>query len=619
MNGPGIWGSVAKTTRYRHGARALLIMTALVACAVYGQGEVSAARTHMGGTATFALPAATVPNYIFPMTPGGFADDANLEDFGYQLYRPLYWFGNKGTPNISYHYSIGRAPVFSNGGKTVTIMLNSYSWSDGAPVTNRDIEFWMNLLIATKANWIGYVPGAFPDNVVSMSFPSGTPRQFSLTFNRAYNRTWLLYNELSQIIPLPQQAWDRESLQQTDGNYDTTTSGAEKVYAFLDAQSRILTTWVTSPLWKVVDGPWRLEAYSTSTGYTALVPNKHYTGPNPAHLAKVELVPFTSSAAEFDALRSGQLDYGYIPTEDVSQRSYFTRKGYTFDAWTDWAINFFWGNYTNPVAGPILRQLYVRQALQHLTDQAQYVKDLLHGYGYPTYGPVPVEPANDYVTAAESKNPYPYDPKTAKTLLTEHGWRVHPDGTTACVRSGTGANECGSGIAKGAALKFTMVYASGSATFTSMMEALKSDWSAAGIQLGLSQLPYDETIDAAFSCVPATGVGCSWDFVNWGTPGFSWSYAPDYDPTGEDLFKAGAGGNAGDFTDATLNQDILATQFKQGSAVFGKYEAEAVKLLPVVWLPTFPYQLSEVSGKLHGVLPQDPNVNIYPQNWYFAS
>ena len=50
-------------------------------------------------------------------------------------------------------------------GKTVTIKLKKYNWSDGKPLTSEDILFFMQMLKAEKSIWPVYVPGEFPDNV----------------------------------------------------------------------------------------------------------------------------------------------------------------------------------------------------------------------------------------------------------------------------------------------------------------------------------------------------------------------------------------------------------------------------------------------------------------------
>ncbi len=187
-----------------------------------------------------------------------------------------------------------------------------------------------------------------------------------------------------------------------------TPAGALKVYKFLNTQSTQQATYTSNPLWKVVDGPWNLSAFSPSTGYSAFVPNPTYGGPGKPKIAKLEELPFTSDIAEFDALRSGQLDYGYLPSEDINQARSFTSRGYTIDKWTDFGFNDFFVNFTNPQVGPIFKQLYVRQAMQHLINQPEIANDIFHGAAYPDYGPVPTVPPNPYVTQQMKSNPYPY-------------------------------------------------------------------------------------------------------------------------------------------------------------------------------------------------------------------
>ena len=58
----------------------------------------------------------------------------------------------------------------------------------------RDVGFWINLLKANTAGWASYVPGGFPDNVVSWKALSPTTVQLRL--NASYNPFWFTYNEL---------------------------------------------------------------------------------------------------------------------------------------------------------------------------------------------------------------------------------------------------------------------------------------------------------------------------------------------------------------------------------------------------------------------------------------
>jgi len=567
------------------------------------------------GVATWALPPGIGPTYIFPMTSFEHSSDVNLYQFQNQMYRPLYWFGINGTPVLDKPLSLANAPVLSNAGKTVTITLKHYIWSDGQPVTSRDVEFWMDLFKANPDNWQGYVPGGIPDNVASMSFPSSTPYTFSMTFTKTYNPTWLIYNELSQITPMPQHLWDETSTTGPVGDYDLTTAGANAVYNFIQTQAEDVAGYGTNPLWKVVDGPWVLSKYSPSTTATTLVPNPNYSGPQKPHLAKFEEVPFTSTAAEFDALRAGQLDYGYLPIQDLSQKSYFTSHGYKIVPWEAWSVNYIDINFTNPKTGPIFSQLYIRQAMQRLINQAAIIKDLLHGTGYPTYGPVPVLPKTSYVSSAERQNPYPYSVSAARTLLSSHGWTVRTSGASTCAKPGSGTGECGRGISKGASLIFNLEYPNGSVAFSAEMQEMKSSWAQAGIVVNLSTAPFNTVYSTATPCEPATGLGCNWDIHNTGSFGYSWTFAPDYYPSGEDIFAAGSESDAGGYNNPVANAEIAATEVDPGSQPLFTYENYIARQLPALWQPSFYSQISVIKDGLHGAVPQDPILNIYPEDW----
>jgi len=579
--------------------------------------NVSASRYH--GTARFALAPTQTARYIFPFTSGAYANDTELFQFQNLFWRPLYWFGKDGGFSVNYKLSIGEPPVYSNGGRTATITLKHYKWSDGLPVTNRDIELWLDIYKAQPGEYYGYVPGDIPSNITSMSFPASTPYTFSLTFNKAYSPLGLLYNNLSEISPIPQHAWDRTSASGAVGNYDLTTAGATAVYNFLNAQSADPGSWTANPLWKVVDGPWRLSLFDATTGYDVLVPNPSYSGPNPPTLAKLEEIPFTSSTAEFNSLRSGGLDYGYLPASDIGQRHYLTTHEYSLVAWPDWGFNSFWLNYSNPNVGSIFKQLYIRQAMQRLVNQPEIVRDVFHGVAYPSYGPVPLTPKSIYLTPYESHNPYPYSPKDARQLLTSHGWSVHVDGIDTCIKPGTQADQCGAGIVKGSQLDFTELGATGSPEFNAELAVMQSDWSLAGIHLTLKEEPADTIFSEVVPCDIKTGVGCNWEIADFSPPGFSATFSPQYLPTIAVWLGTGGVLNAGAYSSSALDRLIAATNTVPGSAPYKAEENYVSKYVPWISQPNYPYQFSVISNKLRGALPQDPNLNIYPENWYFTS
>ncbi len=315
-----------------------------------------------GGTAYWAEQPLQPPNYIFPLISGEYYSNANVYEFQTLMYRQLYLYGDRGKPSVDYPLSLGDAPVYSDGDRVVTIRLKPAKWSNGDPVSARDVIFWINLLKANRADWASYVPGGFPDNVVSATATGA--RSVRLRLNRSYNPVWFTNNELSQITPLP-MAWDRTRLdpfhatpKPTDPHLpDTTAAGARQVYMFLNEQAKDPSSYASSPIWSVVDGPWKLSQL-TANGEATFVPNPHYDGPNRPKLARFVELPFTSEEAEFSVLKAGsskgdiggsapQISVGYIPDTDVPQGSSLKSQGYRLSAFYPYGFDYFEPNFSN--------------------------------------------------------------------------------------------------------------------------------------------------------------------------------------------------------------------------------------------------------------------------------
>ena len=610
----------------RRSSAVIATTVAAITLAACGSGASSAptssgssgATKVKGGVATFAEGPGANPNYIFPLTPGTNFSTANLSFFQALMYRPLYWYGSGTKAEINYPYSVAKPPVYSNSDKTVTVTLNSnYKWSNGEPVDAQDVIFWMNLIKANKANWGAYVPGAFPDNVVSYKASGKYTVVFQL--DKSYNPTWFTYNELSQITPLP-LAWDKTSLSAPSPTAatpvsslpDQTASGAKAVYSFLNTQAGQLATYATSPIWSIVDGPWKLKSFTTQ-GKAVFVPNPSYGGPVKPSLSQFVELPFTSSSSEFNVLRAKGVSYGYIPVSDIAQKSALAQEGYSLQPWNLFGFNYWVENYNNPTVGPIFKQLYFRQAFQHLIDQQQWIQSFLHGLGVPTYSPVPTAIPNPFANSTSKTGMYPFSVSAAKSLLTSHGWKVVANGTTVCVKPGTAANECGAGIAANTPLTFNLQYASGLTALSQEMQALKSTAASVGITVNLSKAPFNQVITVASPC---SGASCTWQMENWGG---GWAYGPDYAPTGGVLFSSTSGTGFGNVNPKT-NQLINATHTapaSQAQAALNTYQNYMVQQLPVVYQPAPPYQLSEIQSNLKGVY-QSPYANMNPETWYFV-
>ncbi len=569
-----------------------------------------------GGTAVWAEPPATVPNYIFPFTSSAYISVINTDTFQYLMYRPLYWFGTGAQPTLNPSLSLASVPTWS--GNTATIKLKNYKWSNGTPVTSADVMFYVNMLKAVGATDYGAYTG-FPASFVS-SIKVVSPTEIQMTTNKAYSHSWFLYNDLSQITPMP-AAWDKTA--SGPSNCATVVKDCTAVYNYLNTQAKNLPGYASSPLWGIVDGPWKLTAFNAD-GHVTMVPNTTYSGPVKPTLAKFEEVPFTTDAAEYNVLRSSasggqKIDVGYLPEQDAPPKPAGSTvganplAGYVLNPLYAWGFNYFVLNFQSTTGnGPIIQQLYFRQALAYLMNQAAVIKGPLRGYGTQTVGPVGSQPVTQYLSPQlKSGSPFPYDPTKAKSLLSSHGWKVVPNGTSTC----SNPSQCGKGVKSGQGLSFNLPYASGTQWISQEMQQLQSNASLVGIKLNLEPKPFNQvTALAAGNCVVAK-IPCNWDLANWGG---GWTYAPDYLPTGETLFKSGSIANSGGYSSPTNDNFIDKTLTSDNTSFMYQWQNYLATQVPVMWQPNGVYELTEVVSNLHGAIPQNPTLAINPENWYFV-
>jgi peptide/nickel transport system substrate-binding protein len=586
---------------------------ALGAGLLAGCSSSSGAASNTSDVAIVPTQQGSTANDIFPIVSGPQITPYNQQDFQWLMYRPLLWYG--GQPGNEFglynQISLANAPVYSAGDTVVTITLKKYYWSDGAPVTARDVTFFFNLIAANKDYWGDYTPGEFPDNVKSVQ--AVNPQTVRITLTRAYSPLWYSTNELSDIIPLPQQAWDKTSANGTIGNYDETHAGAVAVFNYLLGQARSLNTYATNPIWQVVDGPFRLESYSTR-GDIDLVPNAHYSGSPKPQLKELIERPYTSYTAEFDALLANTgLTDGLVPSQDDSQIPTLKSEGYTVYNTPVYGFNYVVINFNSPNAGYLFRQLYIRQALQHLVNQPQDVRYAFNGNATPSYGPVPLAPASPYTTPYEQSNPYPFSVTAAESLLKAHGWTVRPNGTDVCSQPGTGSADCGAGIPAGKALSFKILYASGDDGYTIMMDNFQSAAHTAGIDMVLSQGQFNQITAVTGVCSMGTSA-CDWDGVMYGG-----STMGVY-PTGNGFFNTGANGQ-GNYSSGEADQLINATEYQPGTSQFFEYENYISQQLPFIFMPWEQTSVNNVvASNLRGFTADEDNpfADTFPENWYFT-
>jgi peptide/nickel transport system substrate-binding protein len=579
-----------------------------------------------GGTASYSLLPGDVFTWVIPIESEVAYEpyQTNIED---SMYLPLYSFGKGSKTGVNYTLSIAEPPTWSDGDRTVTIdMKKTFTWSTGAPVTSNDVKMFFELFDVGKTTIGNYLPGLLPDNIASITYPNSY--SFVLHLTKAFNPTWYEGNQLGWIYPLPVQSWDRTSpTSPASLSNSQTATGAKAVFTFMFSQAKDRNTYSTNPMWKVVDGPFYLSAYDPVTHAATFNRNTHYSGPTKPHLAAYRIYSFTTGTAEVNALRSGDITFGYLPYSDLPEESYFKGKGYKIKPWPIFYNNVMELSYTSKTWGPLVKQLYIRQALQHLITEKLYLTRTLKGNGLADYGPVAVYPGSSYVAPAIKKDPYPYDPKAAVALLTAHGWAKVAGGIDVCKRPGTGPSDCGKGIAKGRKLTLLTLYATG----TTALFAQVTDFSAVAKSAGIDVKLDGQTVTTIYSlaglCVTAqqkitktvaTGT-CKWGMsldALW-----FWNYG-QYQllPAGEDEFGLGNYYGGGYYTAKAqkLITAVETTTGKNDTKALYADEAYLAKQVPSLWWPLEDWEVAVVQKNLSGWQQLNAYANPMPQTWYFT-
>jgi peptide/nickel transport system substrate-binding protein len=592
-----------------------------------------------GGVVRVAEAPGTSPTSIWPFVASNQETTTNIDQFQFLFFRPLYFWGIGDQVAVDYDISLGNKPTWSPDGKSVTITLKDWKWSNGESVTGQDVLFWINMSKAEKANSAYYTPPNtsigttyFPDNVVNAT---ASGQSVTLTLDKVYNQNWFEDNELSQITPMP-VAWDETAAGvpgkcSTDA-YDPTAAATSPMvtdcaadYKFLSAQATDLATFASNPLWKVVDGPWTLKSF-TSNGAYDITPNTKYSGPQKPYLNEVDFLPYTADTAEYNDLKSGSssanaIDVGYIPAQDTpvynasnpNAGNPLAKDGYTItnpnDATLD-AIGYFYLNFGNTTVGGLFAQPYFGQAVQDSMDQEGMIKGIFKGWGYPTVGAIPTKPAGnplspDYPTTDG------FSTSAAKALMTSHGWDVSTTPAT-CSDPGTGANQCGAGVTAGEKASFNLDYPSGASSTATEIQSLVSDAAQAGIQIISNAKSQNAIGNDLTPCTTSTASGC-WEALYYG----GWVYAPDYYPTGESLWATGAGANVGSYSNPKLDQAVAATTTSNNISAMYAYEDLVDTQHPVIWTPETWGTGVVINGLNIG--KSDPFQGVEPEYWYYTN
>jgi peptide/nickel transport system substrate-binding protein len=546
-----------------------------------------------GGTITVGQLKGETPSAIFPLV-GDVSCTTPTLNFIQDQYIPLYSGPRGAQPAINTSLSAAALPRYSNGDRTVTIRLKrGLKWSDGKPVVAADVIFYLDLLKAalsvSPVNWCQYSAGGLPDNVASWSAHGA--HTVVLRLRHAVNPSWFTSNQLQDVgagvYPLPSQDWNIDSPQGghiTD--WATNPADALKIYDYLRSQGSAKSAFAASPLWRVVDGPFRLKNFSASSGAYDLVPNTRYGLRPKSSAGNISVITYASSAAMLQALRSGALQIGSLdPSTQLGSIRKLTRAGFSVFGGPSWGwfgavINF--RDRTNHF-DKVIAQPYMRGVLAELVDQRAIIKRVYHGWAVPAYGPAPTVPRSPYVSASATRAAWPYDPAKAVATLRAHGWRVKPGGQTTCKRPGTAADECGAGIPAGTPISFVWANVSSSISPVGALESrivANEARRAAGIDVsfvtgtfGFLTAEYNDQNPAAGRYVN------DWAVNNYG------GALTDYYPTQQGLVGAGGSLNLGGYTDAAAQRLMAASVSSPSQSAINAEVSYLGRSYPVLYMP----------------------------------
>ncbi|GAA3114100.1 ABC transporter substrate-binding protein [Streptosporangium carneum] len=565
-----------------------------------------------GGTATVALTPGLSPNYIYPYPPASANGTVIARGL---MWRSLYRPSGEGDQIVDAELSLAQAPAYSPDRKTVTIKMKDYKWSNGTPVTAGDVVFSLALLKAalaeSPANWSFYTPGQFPDGVTA---EAAAPDTLTLKLETAYNPSYLL-SMLTLLYVMPSTEWNIARSGGPHLDY-AKPKNATAIYKYLTKESESQSTFASNPLWQVVNGPYRLKSFDSTTGSFSLAPNESYSGPGDSRLDQIDFKAFTSAAAVLNQFKAGTLTVGTLDSSFITQIDALKAKGYNvygapaparFDALT---INF---KNTVDNFDKVVSQPYVRQALQRLIDQQGYIdsRGIYNGAGslnYSTAGS-----GSPYPPGFGDRPPYPHDPAAAEKLLTDNGWKVVPDGSTTCVRPGTGPGECGAGIPQGQKISFTLA----SANTPAYVGARDIAFASAAKKLGVEVKIVSKALNYMYANYGNTFAPATKN--EWAMQDFGPLYLAAGYPSSNTVFNTEGSFNLGSYQNAEVDKLINASTFGADEKVLSTEVTRLAEDLPVLFFPT-PHTLVVWKNTLSG--PQSSfnallSFLYTPELWYF--
>jgi peptide/nickel transport system substrate-binding protein len=145
------------------------------------------------------------------------------------------------------------------------------------------------------------------------------------------------------------------------------------------------------------------------------------------------------------------------------------------------------------------------------------------------------------------------------------------------------------------------------------MRQFQADAAKAGIELRLQEV-YGSAMVAQDHGESGPDSPKTWEIQCWNG---GWVFYGQ--PTGEVLFRTGAGSNYGHYSDPKVDELIEGTVSGTGGLeALHAYQDYVAEQVPTLWAPGFPLRVLAVARTLRGVEPVNPYGMLTPENWYYA-
>lgn len=436
------------------------------------------------------------------------------------LYEGLIWVNRNHT--ITWSRSLATKIDVSKDNTVFTVTMKPWTWSDGQPVTAKDVQYTFDMIKKLGPTYLNYGTGGIP--TVVKSFKVLNSQQFEIVTLHPVNPTWFEIEGLPILAPYPEHAWGKYSINQMWRRQSDPS------------------------FFKVIDGPYQVASFKLGR-HIIFTPNPKYQG-HKSRISRFIMKFLHSSGSEIEGIRTGSIDISNLPFS-LWQEGHRLKDVRLIKLPPAFGFDYTQLNYKNPAVS-FFRDVKVRQAMVDAKSQRIANKLLLHGLGTVQHGPVPVDPPTFLSPSARAGRwPVGYNPAKAKRLLDEAGWKPGPDGIR---------------VKDGRRLAFTYLQASGGST--SMLRAeLAQQWlRAVGIDMKIRLVTFNQIL--ALQEKP----------LAWEAAGFGWQLG-SYPSDGAQLRTNGAQNQAG-YSDPKMDRLLNAVTTEPGTDALYKYQDYAAEQQP---------------------------------------